>query len=118
MFRLSTVRIVLAVAALAASVPASSADGVPFSAQQVAADGGAAIAHISQLADSDLKAFYLRCTRAALRGVLASGEAALCSVGYETLLRRTFEGDFHALLEWRRAQHAARVAPREVQPGE
>lgn len=108
----------LAAATLAASASAASADDVPFSAQQVAADGSAAIAHIQQLTDSDLKEFYLRCNRAAMRGGLGSGEAALCSVGYETLLKRTFEGDFLALLDWRRAQHAARVAPREVMPGE
>lgn len=112
------VRIVLAAGAFAASGQAASADDVPFSAQQVAADGSAAIARIQQLADADLKEFYLRCSRAAVRGGLGSGEVALCSVGYETLLKRTFEGDFHALLDWRRAQHAARVAPREVMPGE
>ena len=104
-------KFVLAAAALAASTPAAPADGVPFSAQQVAAEGSAATAHIQQLADTDLKEFYLRCNRAALRGGLGSGEAALCSVGYETLLKRTFEGDFRALLDWRRAQDAARVAP-------
>ena len=110
--------IVVAAAVLAASAPAAGADDVPFSAQQVAAEGSAAIARIQQLADTDLKEFYLRCNRAALRGGLGSGEAALCSVGYETLLKRTFEGDFRALLDWRRAQHAARVSPREVMPGE
>jgi hypothetical protein len=111
-------RIVLAAGAFAASEQAASADDVPFSAQQVTADGSAAIAHIQQLADTDLKEFHLRCNRAALRGGLGSGEAALCSVGYETLLKRTFEGDFRALLDWRRAQHAARVSPREVLPGD
>ena len=117
--KLPNVRTVLAAAALAASAPPAWADDVPFSAQQVAADGSAAIAHIQQLADTDLKEFYLRCNRAALRGGLGSGEAALCSVGYETLLKRTFEGDFRALLDWRRTQHAARVAPPgPVSPGD
>jgi len=105
------VSIILAAAALSASEPAESSDAVPFSAQQVAAEGSVAIAYIQQLADADLKEFYLRCNRAALRGGLGSGEAALCSVGYETLLKRTFEGDFRALLDWRRAQHGARAAP-------
>ena len=111
--------IVVAAAALAASAPAAGADDVPFSAQQVAADGFAVIAQIQQLPDTDLKEFYLRCNRAALRGGFGSGEAALCSVGYETLLKRTFEGDFRALLDWRRAQHAARVAPSApISPGD
>lgn len=108
----------LAAAALVASAPAASGNDVPFSAQQVAAEGSAAIAHIQQLADTDLKEFYLRCNRAALRGGLGSGEAALCSVGYETLLKRTFQGDFGALLDWRRAQHAPRVPRHEAMPGE
>jgi hypothetical protein len=111
----TSVLILIAAGSLAASAPASSAD-TPFSAQQVAADGGAAIARITRLADPELKAFYLRCTRAAMRGGMASGEVALCSVGYETLLRRTFSGDFLALLDWRRAQHRSRNAPREVPP--
>lgn len=104
-------RTTLGAAVLAASASAPASENVPFSAQQVAADGSAATAHIQQLGDADLKEFYLRCNRAALRGGLGSGEAALCSVGYETLLKRTFEGDFLALLDWRRAQHGARVAP-------
>ena len=40
--------------------------------------------------------------RAAMRQHLASGEIALCSMGYERLLQGTFRGDFHALLAWRR----------------
>ena len=108
----------LAAAALAASAPAASGDDVPFGAQQLASEEFAAIAHIQRLPDADLKEFYLRCNRAALRGGLGSGEVALCSVGYETLLKRTFEGDFHALLDWRRAQQGKRVSPREAMPGE
>lgn len=111
--------IVLAAGALVASAPAAWNDDVPFSAQQVAAEGSAAIAYIQQLADTDLKEFYLRCNRAALRGGLGSGEAALCSVGYETLLKRTFEGDFRALLDWRRAHQGARMAPSgPIYPGD
>lgn len=110
MIKVSTVRIVLSVGVLAASAPTSSGDA-PFGAQQVAAEGNAAVVHITQLADADLKAFYLRCSRAAMRGMLGSGETALCSVGYETLLKRTFAGDFTALLAWRRSQHRAPVDP-------
>lgn len=57
-------------------------------------------AAVRQLPDSDLKVFYLRCARAAGKQALSSGEIALCSVGYQTLLDRTFGGDFLALLAW------------------
>jgi hypothetical protein len=56
------------------------------------------------LPDDQLKAFYLRCSGAALRGELGAGEIATCSLGYHTLLARTFSGDFHALLAWSRQQ--------------
>jgi len=57
---------------------------------------------IEQLSEPDLKEFYLNCSRAATRQRLTGGEIAICSVGYERLLRSTFRGDFFALLEWRR----------------
>jgi len=58
---------------------------------------------IEQLSEAELKDFYLRCAREAMRQRLGAGEIALCSIGYERLLKGTFRGDFHALLEWRRA---------------
>jgi hypothetical protein len=58
--------------------------------------------HIERLSEADLKRFYLRCSRAALRGRMSTGEIALCSTGYERLLQVSFRGDFMALLEWRR----------------
>jgi hypothetical protein len=60
--------------------------------------------HLRALPDDQLKTFYLRCSGAALRGALGAGEIAACSLGYETLLARTFGGDFHALLAWSRQQ--------------
>jgi hypothetical protein len=58
-----------------------------------------------RLSDSDLKSFYLECSRTGRRS-LGMGGVAECSVGYELLLQRTFEGDFYALLAWSRRQHA------------
>ncbi len=57
---------------------------------------------IEQMTEAELKAFYLRCTREAVGGRLNRGHIALCSVGYERLLKSTFQGNFVALLEWRR----------------
>jgi hypothetical protein len=91
----------------------TSAGAAELSAQQVALEGTEAVAQIRQLPDPDLKGLYLRCNRAAVRGSLGSGEAALCSVSYETLLKRTFAGDFMALLAWSRSQRRTRVEPIE-----
>ena len=57
---------------------------------------------IERMSDEDLKNLYLRCSRAAIHRQLGGGEIAMCSLVYERLLKGTFRGDFHALLEWRR----------------
>lgn len=66
------------------------------------------VQQIESFSDAELKAFYLRCSRGALDGRMGSGEIALCSTGYELLLKRAFGGNFHALLEWRRGRARAR----------
>lgn len=60
----------------------------------------------------ELKALYLRCSDAALQGRLASAEIGQCSIVYEELKRRAFDGDFDRLLAWSRAQAAMRTAQR------
>lgn len=67
-------------------------------------------AAVQKLSDAELKEFYLHCTRAAVRGQLGTGEIALCSTGYELLLRRAFHGNFQTLLEWRRSLQPAKGA--------
>jgi hypothetical protein len=67
------------------------------------------VAHLKTLSDERLKAFYLRCSDAAIGSQLGSGEIALCSIGYEMLLKRTFGGDFMALLGWSRQHDGARL---------
>lgn len=62
-------------------------------------------ARLERLSDSDLKSFYLECSRTGRRS-LGMGGVAECSVGYELLLQRTFDGDFYALLAWSRRQRA------------
>jgi hypothetical protein len=65
----------------------------------------------------DLKALYLACNDRALEGQLGSGGIAQCSVVYEELKQRAFEGDFERFLAWSRSQpDAARVgrAAREI----
>lgn len=88
---------------------AISAFGLPALALDLDAD---ALSHQNQLAgrlerasDADLKSFYLHCSQAGRRS-LGMGGVAVCSIGYELLLQRTFGGDFYALLAWSR-RHSA-----------
>lgn len=48
----------------------------------------------------ELKRLYLRCNDAALGGRLQSPDIMHCSVVYEHLKRRAFNGDFDKLLAW------------------
>jgi hypothetical protein len=57
-----------------------------------------------------LKAAYLRCERAAVVGRLASGDIMLCSVVYEELKRRAFDGDFPRLKAWADTQLRPTIA--------
>lgn len=68
------------------------------------------------LSDANLKLFYLHCSRAAKRS-LGTGGVAVCSVGYELLLQRTFGGDFNALLAWSR-RHPDDGTDIELEDGE
>jgi len=60
----------------------------------------------------ELKGAYLACNRAAIRGRLNTGGIMKCSVVYEALKQRAFDGDFHKLLAWSKAQPPARVIGR------
>jgi hypothetical protein len=47
-----------------------------------------------------LKRAYLECERAAVNGRLATDEIMLCSVLYQELKQRAFDGDFQRLKAW------------------
>lgn len=57
-----------------------------------------------QLSIAELKTIYLDCDRNVMRGRLGSSEMAACSVVYEELKKRAFNGDFDKFLAWSRAQ--------------
>jgi hypothetical protein len=59
-----------------------------------------------------LKREYLACDRAAVNGQLSTGGVMHCSIVYESLKHRAFDGDFEKLLDWARAQEAERHAGR------
>lgn len=87
--RLAVVAAALSVTAAGAQEPAR---GVDAEAMFTAA--------LNELSEQDLKARYVQCSNAALQGLLGSQEIALCSLGYEALLRRVFRGDYLALFAW------------------
>jgi hypothetical protein len=59
---------------------------------------------LQQLPVTELKAIYLGCERSAMRGLIGPGEAGSCSIAFEELKRRAFDGDFETFLKWWRTQ--------------
>jgi hypothetical protein len=66
-------------------------------------------ARLTTLAVDELKRAYLWCDRAAANGRLRAAEIAQCSVFYEDLKRRAFDGDFERLLAWSRTRQGDKV---------
>jgi hypothetical protein len=66
-------------------------------------------ARLTALAVDELKRAYLWCDRAAANGRLRAAEIAQCSVFYEDLKRRAFDGDFERLLAWSRTRQDDKV---------
>ena len=65
-----------------------------------------------QLTVAELKTIYLDCDRDAMRGLLGGAEVKACSVVYEELKKRAFDGDFDKFLAWSRAQNSTNIAAR------
>jgi hypothetical protein len=80
--------------------PVASADAPPDSVRS----------HLHAMSADDVKALYVECSSEATQRRLGSGEVAVCSVVYDVLLKRHFDGSFEALLAWSRG--AADKAPR------
>jgi hypothetical protein len=57
-----------------------------------------------ELSIEQLKQLYLSCNREALDRHLGKAEIMRCSMVYEELKRRAFDGDFDRLLAWSRSQ--------------
>lgn len=74
------------------------------------APGETAATALDALPERCLRALYLRCSDEAIAGRLSRGGIAGCSVVYQTLLERSFGGDFLALLAWSRRQPEAAPA--------
>ncbi len=59
---------------------------------------------VQKVSVEDLKGAYLKCNAEALAGHLDRSSVMFCSVVYETLKQKAFEGDFGRLLAWSRTQ--------------
>lgn len=65
---------------------------------------------LARATPAQLKSAYLQCERQAQSTLLDFATAARCSLIYEELKRRVFDGDFERVLAWWREQRAAEVA--------
>ncbi|MCW5634905.1 MAG: hypothetical protein KIT17_16340 [Rubrivivax sp.] len=93
-------------AAWLAFAPAAQAQGEAAAKRR----GPATPAALAQASPEQLKAAYLQCDRLVRSAPLEAGTAATCSVIYETLKQRVFDGDFHRLLAWSRTQSSLPAA--------
>ena len=78
----------------------------------VAAFGKSEATDRKPLTVAELKTIYLDCDRRATHESLGSAEVAACSVVYEELKKRAFDGDFAKLLAWSRTQSNVKGAAR------
>lgn len=72
------------------------------------ADREGALARFERLPEHCLKRLFHDCAAVAGETMLDGGSAARCSVAYEALLRRSFRGDFQALMAWWRSDRDRR----------
>ena len=102
----------LAVAAALVTAGAATASGPAPACQTPAqadplADRAGTLAQYERLPRACLVATFEHCSRAAGQALLDPGSAAICSFGYEALLRQGFGGDFGAMMAWWRSQRTA-----------
>jgi len=72
---------------------------------------------VSAATPAQLKSIYLQCNQLAETTLLDFGTAARCSIAYEELKHRVFDGDFQRLLAWSRRQQAVSQAAAVVGAG-
>lgn len=88
-----------------AQAPPCRAAGEPL---DLLADREEVILGMQRLPPACLEQLMSDCSAAAGQGMLDGGSAAVCSLGYEAMLRGRFHGDFNALLAWWRSERTAR----------
>lgn len=88
----------LAASACAQAGPSTCA--VPQPEGPALTNRAATLRQYEQLPQHCLQAMFRECSRASQSGLLDFDSAAACSIGYEALLSKGFNGNFHALLAW------------------
>lgn len=104
-----------AAAALCAAAWAAHAGGAPEAqcaaptaqGNEIFPDRAETISAMEQLPQDCLKSLVAACGRSANTHLLDLGSAAMCSMGYEALLRKGFNGSFPAMMAWWRGERAA-----------
>jgi hypothetical protein len=101
-------RCLLAAAAVTASVPAAAEVPppceLPASETDPLSDRAGILAQYERLPQACLREIFSACSAAASHTLLDFGSAAVCSFGYEALLKQGFGGNFRALMAWWAAQ--------------
>jgi hypothetical protein len=109
----TALRCLLAAAILASTPPAGATDAAPESCRipgegsDPLRDREGLLAQYERLPRACLQAIFTACTAASSATLLDFSSAAVCSFGYEALLRQVFHGDFGQLMAWWRQQRTA-----------
>jgi hypothetical protein len=72
-------------------------------------DRAGILAQYERLPQPCLRAIFHACSTASSETLLDFGSAAVCSFGYEALLKQAFGGNFRALMAWWHTQRAPAV---------
>jgi hypothetical protein len=91
----------------AETADAQTVDGgcaLPAADKDPLADRAGILGEYERLPQQCLQQIVRACSAASTRALLDFGSAAICSFGYEALLRQQFGGNFPALLAWWRSQ--------------
>lgn len=102
----------LVAAALVLATPPAAAEAadsechLPASDLDPLANRAGILAAYEDLPQSCLREIFTACSSASSRTLLDFGSAAICSFGYEALLKQGFGGNFRALLMWWTSQRA------------
>jgi hypothetical protein len=70
----------------------------------------ATIASLERLPESCLKSLLVACSEHADQQLMDGASAAMCSMGYEALLRKSFGGNFHEFMAWWRRERGQALA--------
>lgn len=92
----------LAVSPVHADTPASCE--LPAGEADPLADREGMLAAYERMPTPCLRALFNACSAASSRNFLDFGSAAVCSFGYEALLKQGFGGNFRELLAWWQSQ--------------